>query len=129
MFSRKALGLINTGLSVSDVVVHLPVRRVVAMNIAEQVREGYSYEFPDRAWESLDQLLNFSLEREFRAPTPSQVKLASVITAKLDLTPDDGVFVKKLDTELYIDKHYSAFQRFKDVEALSAFDDSTLCET
>ena len=121
MFSRKALGLTNAALTVSDTVVHLPIRRILALNIAEQVREGYSYDSPERAWENLDQLLNFALEKQFRAPTPGQARLASLITSKLSLTPTDDVFIKKTDTELYINKYYDVFQELKEEEALKSF--------
>jgi len=122
MISRKALSLVNAAFTVSDITVHLPIRRMLALNIAEQVREGYSYEFPERAWENLDQLLNFALEKEFRAPTPGQARFVSVITSTLGLEPEEGAFSKKSEAEIFISKHVDAFQKLKDEEVMDSFD-------
>ena len=105
MLSRKALARINAALTMSDTVVHLPIRRVVALNIADQIREGYGYAFPEASWEKLDALLNFGLSVDFRAPTPRQTRFISYISDKVGISPTEEELQRKVAGELYIERY------------------------
>lgn len=105
MLSRKALARINAPLTLSEHVVHLPIRRVIALNAAEQLCEGFGYVVPGSSWEALDAILNFSLHEDFRAPTPKQTRFISYIADQIGIPPTDEEMGKKKAGERYIERY------------------------
>ncbi len=110
MLSTKALARNNHPLLLADSAVNLPIRRSVALNIANQNHSGVMFELKEDMYEKLDLVLNLSLDPEFRAPSIKQVRLASMISAHLDLVPEVEILFSQKKTMKFIDKFYPAFQ-------------------
>ena len=109
MLSKKALIRHNYALLLTDSAIHLPIRQSVAENISAQHKSGMRFKLEERMYEKLDLILNLSLEKEYRAPSIKQVKLASLLSEHLDLVPDRSVLNYQMKTELFIEKYYQDF--------------------
>lgn len=99
----------NLSLEVGDQRIELPVRKVVAENIEQQIQDGVPYEFNSDFFLKLDGLLNYSLEREYQAPTPPQVNLVVAIMQNLEIEAEGHALTKKEDAGAFITRHRNAF--------------------
>lgn len=89
--------------------ISLPVRKTVAENIVHQVEHGIPFRLKDEFFAKLDTLLNYSLELEFRAPTPPQVNLMLAMMEHLDLEADELVLANKEMAGSFITSNRAAF--------------------
>jgi len=111
MLIKKSLARFNLPLTLASQTVFLPVRKHVVVNIEEQIDAGIQFEFKPEYVDQLDLTLNYSLESEFRAPTPSQVRLVAVIIRELGLETNEQALTKKEAAGAFIDKYRPIFDR------------------
>jgi len=96
--------------------VCLPIRRSISKAIIRQVEAGIPFNVENELLEKLDWVLNYSLQGEFRAPTPAQVRFVYLIAKKLGLEPIADTFENKGATENFIETYHPAFKLAVDLE-------------
>ncbi|WP_020398966.1 hypothetical protein [Kordiimonas gwangyangensis] len=116
MNTRKALARVSVPMMVADATAYVSVRRVLAENIAMQIKEGFSFELSAKSWDALDQILNSALRKEFRAPTPAQARFVAVIAKTLELNVSGSTYRNQVAAEAFIAEHYDAFKEIKALE-------------
>ncbi len=111
MLIRKSLARFNLPLTLASQTVFLPIRKHVVANAEEQIEAGIQFELKPEYIDQLDSILNYSLATEYRAPTPSQVRLVAVITRELGLEPNEHALTKKEAAGAFINKYRVMFDR------------------
>lgn len=114
MRSNKFLSTHATALQLAPQPIFLPVRKQVADRIAVQAQEGISFELAANFVETLDRILNYSIDPEFRAPTPPQVRLACFIAKELGLDLEEEVLASKSLLERFITKYHPTLEKLRE---------------
>lgn len=99
----------NLSLEIGDQKIALPVRKVVAENIKQQVIDGIPFEFNRYYFLKLDILLNYSLEKEYQAPTSPQVNLILAMIHNLDIEVSEQALSRKIEAGEFITRNRNAF--------------------